>query len=178
LDDAAALKFRKEIDNNKRLQKLSKEASVFDKLLHPTKKQISDPTYVPFTEEEKDEIRDKRGAIRSKINPITARLAFDFLESRFNNNKKKVLNNILTLIGFSNDEQPLIAIVSGKNKKLITRHPDLDLRNVKIKRTAGVGISFVNSATHKPIIEFFAKEGEKKVFSGFVDFRDLIKKDS
>ncbi len=165
--DIAGEEVSKRIEHNTKLQiainnskKINKELSKLKKIKNPSTKILSSM----------NKLRILRGKVRKPINPVISEILYNVLKKYLNT--PDFANNILKVIGFSDqDTKLLMAVVTDKKSEIIDKHPDLDIGNIRLIRT-GTNIRVIGP-TGKTIIGFGVKEGERKILAGKVSFADI-----
>ena len=124
--------------------------------------------------------REERGFYRGDVNLIVAKIIYKVLNSYFNDPKYKalILDNLLKHIGFNDkDTRFLMAIVGNAELKrgkctILDRHPELNLKDSTLVYSGGVSIKIVGP-TGKTLLSIDIKEGEQRIVSTKVNFKDI-----
>ena len=122
------------------------------------------------------ELEKDRKEARNPINPRVAELVYQTIKDL--EGTSQLGERILDIMGFNDKEtKMLMAITTAKKSQIISKHPDLDLSDIKIDPPAGRVTINIVGPTGKNIVTFGVKEGEKKAVSGSVSFAGIEPED-
>ena len=187
--DKYASKFDQMSQSDRVLNDLIKKASDLDKIKQDHKKHLKGDAKATnrlktlrglsdrqISQLDQTKLEAARKEARKPINPRVAELVYQTIKDL--EGTEQLGERILDIMGFNDKEtKMLMAITTAKKSQIISKHPDLDLSDIKIDPPAGRVTINIVGPTGKNIVTFGVKEGEKKAVSGSVSFAGIEPED-